>query len=482
MYKGLFLHTTAKIVFILVSYLMHFFLGRYMSPSMYGIVGIIITIINFDYLFLNNGVRQAVSKTIAQNTYNPRDIIKKGALYQFAIIITIFCVNYFGANIIAALLGEPGISKYIQWAAYIIPFTGVYFLALGIFNGHKLFVIEATLATIYPLLRLIVIPSTMNAEDPILGTEIGFFWAALIICALAIFFLFKQRHLHIENTRPQVSHNDYLKTVAGYTLLFSIVTIIMNADTLILTAFTKNNELVGYYTGAVTFGKVPYFLVSAFYLVALPVVTHYYSEGKIEKAKSSIQNLLTILLAVILPIVVIVAGSSEALLSSFYSPEYAVAGPALTYLIFGVFFLGMMLVFSMTISATGKKKFNFLLSVFTLIFFIASCIFLTINFSITGTALASFIVCLGAMAVSGWYTFHLYGNFISQKHVVILLINVLLFISIKILFIFVDFDLIKIIISYLLIYAIILFVLKQLHIISLKQIIKAMKKEKRVNE
>jgi O-antigen/teichoic acid export membrane protein len=483
MYKGLMLHTVARIVFVLVSYLMHFFLGRYMSPSMYGTVGIIITIINFDYLFLNNGVRQAISKTIAENLYNPRDIIHKGLFYQLALIIVIFCINYFGANIIAELLGDPGIAGYIQWAAYIIPFTGIYFLALGIFNGYKLFVVEAILATIYPLLRLLVIPSTMYSEDPVIGTELGFFWAALIICILALFLLFKRRHLYRENASPKIEHNNYLKTVVGYIVLFSISTIIMNADTLILTAFSANKELIGWYTGAVTFGKVPYFLVAAFYLVILPIVTDYYSQGKLEEAKNTIKNLLTILLAVILPIVTIIGASSETLLSAFYSPEYAVAGPALTYLIFGVFFLGLMLVFSMSISATGKKKINFLISIGTLVAFITMCVILTIHFSMTGTALASFIVCLAAMVASAFYVYKLFGNFISKKHLIIIVSNVFLFIGVKLLFSFYPVtNLMLVILIYFLIFMLMFFIMKKLHIISLKQIIFALKKEKAADE
>ena len=74
MYIGIILHTLAKCAFIAGSYIIHFFLGKYLPATEYGIVGTIITIINFEYLLLNNGVRQAISNAISQEKYDNKNI------------------------------------------------------------------------------------------------------------------------------------------------------------------------------------------------------------------------------------------------------------------------------------------------------------------------------------------------------------------------------------------------------------------------
>ena len=50
MYLGIILHLLSKISFVAGSYAMHFFLGQYLPEAAYGIVGTIITIMNFEYI------------------------------------------------------------------------------------------------------------------------------------------------------------------------------------------------------------------------------------------------------------------------------------------------------------------------------------------------------------------------------------------------------------------------------------------------
>jgi hypothetical protein len=69
--------------------LMHYFLGKNLTSAEYGIVGTIITIINFGYLFLNNGVRQAVSKEISLNVFNTADDIHVNYISEDEIISNI---------------------------------------------------------------------------------------------------------------------------------------------------------------------------------------------------------------------------------------------------------------------------------------------------------------------------------------------------------------------------------------------------------
>ena len=52
----------------------------------------------------------------------------------------------------------------------------------------------------------------------------------------------------------------------------------------------KNQSHVGFYTGAVNFAKVSYYLLSAIYIVVLPVITQYYANKEIAKALETIKT------------------------------------------------------------------------------------------------------------------------------------------------------------------------------------------------
>ena len=92
MLKGLFLHVFAKVIFVLCTYLIHLYLGKMLSSSEYGTIGVVISIITLNYNFLSNGVRQAVSKLLATKKYDERDLILRSIVAQLliAIILTFF--------------------------------------------------------------------------------------------------------------------------------------------------------------------------------------------------------------------------------------------------------------------------------------------------------------------------------------------------------------------------------------------------------
>lgn len=494
MFKGIALHTVGKIAFVLGNFVIQYFLQKILTIEAYGVYGVIIAIINFDYLFLNNGVRQAVSNQITQGNHHIPDLIKKGMGYQLVIIAAVFVVNFFGAPFLAQMLNKQAadpaaiaqLTDYIRIAAFIIPFMGVYFVALGVFNGFKLFVIEASIVTLYPILKMIVIPFVAGNmfPDALISIEMGFLFAGIIIMAISLIFLYKKRALY-DASMPKIAHKPYIKSAVSFSLLFCIVAIIMNIDTLILKGVSGSNLLTGAYTAAVQWGKASYYLLGAFYIVVLPVVTKYYKENQLAKAATSIRDLLTIILAIVLPVTVIIAASSGTVLTVFASknPEYAIAAPALALLSFGTFCLGMTLVFNMITSAANKKKFTTILSLLMLAAFVVVCVVLTNLFSLTGTGASSLVVCFVTMMVSAVYAKKLFGQFWEKKHFKILIVNAVVFVLTMLVFHFVPVhNLLLLLVLYAGLYFLGFGILRALKIISIKQIKDALKKEKQAEQ
>lgn len=423
MYTGIILHILNKAAFVIGSYAMHFFLGRYLSEAQYGMVGTIITIINFEYIFFTDGVRQGMSRSISSLRYDEKHLIRVGLGFQLALIAVFFAGTCFGAPLIAGMLGDMDMVPYIRGVAFLLPFTGIYSLALGILNGHKDFKAEAGIGMIYPVLKLSVIPFVMFVfHDAVFGMEAGFLFAGVLIMVISVIQVLKKRSAFYTFSE-KIKIREYVLVAMNYLLLFCVSTVIMNLDTLILKSVSGNNTLVGYYTGVASFAKIPYFLLTAFYTVALPLITRHYEAGEIREASEEIGSLLDLILALILPAVTVISAAAGHVLALFYKPSYRAGGDALSILIFGTSFLGMTLVFAMILSAASRKKIIAWISAGMLVLEIIFCPMLTSVLSLTGTALATFVTAGTGMLVSAYFTASVYGNFWQKKHTQVLLMN-----------------------------------------------------------
>ena len=423
MYTGIILHILNKAAFVIGSYAMHFFLGRYLSEAQYGMVGTIITIINFEYIFFTDGVRQGMSRSISSLRYDEKHLIRVGLGFQLALIAVFFAGTCFGAPLIAGMLGDMDMVPYIRGVAFLLPFTGIYSLALGILNGHKDFKAEAGIGMIYPVLKLSVIPFVMFVfQDAVFGMEAGFLFAGVLIMVISVIQVLKKRSAFYTFSE-KIKVREYVLVAMNYLLLFCVSTVIMNLDTLILKSVSGNNTLVGYYTGVASFAKIPYFLLTAFYTVALPLITRHYEAGEIREASEEIGSLLDLILALILPAVTVISAAAGHVLALFYKPSYRAGGDALSILIFGTSFLGMTLVFAMILSAASRKKIIAWISAGMLVLEIILCPMLTSVLSLTGTAFATFVTAGAGMLVSAYFTASVYGNFWQKKHTQVLLMN-----------------------------------------------------------
>lgn len=477
MYKGLIFHILAKMIFVLSGYIMHYFLGATLTPYEYGLVGTITTILDFEYLFLNDGVRQAVSNSISQNKYNVYNLFLKGMAFQ-ALIVTVLClVNFCGADLFGTVLNDAQLSKYIRFAAAIIPFNGFYFVILGTINGFCRFKAEAILCTVYPILKLSVIPCVLFIfADSVLGTEMGYFTAVAGVFVLAVVVLWIYRKDFQTGHSEKIKMAPFIKSSVNFSFFFMLVSILLSADTIILKAVEQNGAIVGYYTGAVTFGKVSYYLLAAFYIVLLPVVSKQYEKKEIEKARNVISDLVLIITAFIMPVGVIMAATSRNLLVSFYNEEYGVAGLALKLLILNNFLVGMVVVFNMIISITKKKFFSSILSLAMVLMQMPLCYFMARGYSMNGVAAAGSICSLVAVALSVYMVIKLFGNIFSVKHYMGWIINIIVYIAISnIINIFKINNFWIIVVFYGCSYGVVIVLMRLTRVITFKELLKAFK-------
>lgn len=473
MLKGLFLHSAAKVIFVLCTYIIHLYLGKTLSSSEYGVIGVILSVITLNYNFLSNGARQSVSKNLALKVYNERDLVKKSIITQGIISIILMLLNWALAGTMALYLNASNMAYYIKVAALMIPFTGFYFIFVGIVNGLKLFVVEAVIVTIYPILRVTVIPYVKFVfSDSALGTVAGFFTAAFICSIIGIFLFIKKIINNLKINNNKITLISFFKSMGSYLIFFTCVTLLLNVDMLFVNAFVLDANSIGYYTGAVNFAKVSYYLLSAFYIVILPVVTTYYSAGEIHLAQKKINTLLNTILLVIFPVVMIIGASAGNLLSSFYKPEYRVADKTALLLMISQLLIGLFVVFNMCITATQEKLFSAILALITVILDCILCCLLVPLFGIMGAAQASAISGLFGFLITFYKLNKVYGRFYDVTSLKLIICNLIYFVNIKIISSLWEIEnLLLLFICYFIAYILFILLMQALKVINIKRLL-----------
>lgn len=428
MLSGLFRHMVAKIVFVLCTYGMHLYLGKNLTATEYGVVGVVISVITINYNFLSNGIRQTASKLLASEKYDEKKIVKTSILWQVLLCIALFLINFCGSELIARFMKASEMAPYIRLTAIMIPFTGIYFVCLGIINGLKRFIVEATIVTIYPMLRLSsVLFVEFFRDDKVIGTIDGFMLAAVggaIMSALMVVVYFSKM-----KKRDEVATiKNFLENTSSFLVFFTCITFILNFDMIIVNALVEDSDQVGYYTGAVNFAKVSYYLLSAVYLVVLPTISSFYAKNKKEEARKTITTLLNFVLLFILPIVVIMGASIRSMLTSFYNPDYATISITALVLMWSQFFIGLFVVVNMCISCTKNTIFPTILSIIVMIVDFALCFGLIKAFGIYGAAIGTFVAggigCIIALLKIN----KIWGRVFDDKTIRISIANLVLFV------------------------------------------------------
>lgn len=436
MRKGLVLNLVSNILFFVCGYVIHFFLGNTLPAAEYGIVGTIMTVLDFEYMFLSNGARQSLAKEISLHRFETRDVVLKSLGFQILIIAFFFAINYFGAPLFGIIFKDSSIIFYFKVAAFLIPANGLFVILLGINDGLHRFSSGAIINTIYPISKLLVIPLILFVfqSQPVLGMEIGYLAALTISILIGIILLIPAHEQLAATNLPSIRFSEIARNTLSFSFFYIMVSLVLSLDTLVVKSVVSPAEMTGYYTGAVNLGKIPYYLVSAFCTIILPVVAKKIGQHDIDGAVKQVKDFIQIIVIAVLPIPVILSASSSVVLSVFYKPEYGQAGTALSCLAFSNFFMGMTVLFNMVLTSFASNKFSDMLSVGSLVIVVPIFLAAAKNGGITWIAAASVTCTFLTMLISYLVLRKKTGNLLYKNTIIAVTLNALLWAVTRMLF------------------------------------------------
>ncbi len=409
--KSVFWLTASEIIFNISGYIIHSGVGRILGPTDYGRYGLVITMTTMIIVLIGNGIPTAMNKFISEIfETNPSMvvIIKRKAFFLQTILIGIITLIFFlSAPLISNVLGDKSLTHLFRISTLIIPSFALASFYFYYFTGIHKFNLQAILKTVRSTAKVIfilILAWFFKLEGSITGYILAPLFVFLIAWLIDKFWISKNFEMTTTQatTTPQTFSTKKLFNYAWpFTLFLLFYEIMISIDLYMVKAILQNDFLTGIYNGALTVGRIPYYLFYALTIVLLPSISKTSSQKNTTETAKTVSQALR-LMSILLPLgVILMTVFASPIIHLFYGKEYLPAVYPMRILVIGVSFLTVFYVLSFAFSGLGKVKLPMWIALFGMTANIFLNYFFIQKYELVGASIAtsftSFFVMITAL-------------------------------------------------------------------------------------
>ena len=390
MKSGIVYNMISRVLFILGAYVLHVGLARLLGPREYGVFGVVLSVLMICYIFLNNGVRQAVARLAASHPESSGTILYHGLKYQIAIGLILAAALIVFNPLLVRFLGDRMVRAPLYIAAGIVATQGIYFVFAGVLNGQRRFLSESIVLSTYAVARPLAAISVAWLGRNAGGAVAGLLTASVVSILVGGYLCRGGPRAPIDTSRLK------LLDIAWPTMLaFGFISLVMNLGMIVLKHYSGGNaEVVGFYTAASAMASFPYWVLFAFGNVGMPIISHGFGRGENGFVRDTIRQLTAHVFILVAPATVILAAVGGELVKAMFTAKFAAAASPFFILIFGIFFLGVASIFAHCLVAVGRERAMLVWTLTAGALCIALNVVLVPNYLMLGAAAATGIASL----------------------------------------------------------------------------------------
>ena len=328
----------AKAYFILVGTVQQIALPRLLGLDGYGALASVLSIAGITYNPVTTTSIQSVSRAVSQATPETEaGTIRRVVTVHAVFAVLLACAFFLSAPLIARGLGAPHVTLPLRTLSAVMLLYGLYTPLIGVLNGQRRFVWQASLDVIAGTLRTIgLITGAYLLGRRNLGVEgatIGFALGAVLILGVAITLVgIGKRGPSALSTRAHILFA--LPVLFGQVLL----NLLLQADLNLLRTFASDaavaqglpaaaaDPLVGAYRATQLFSFLPYQLLIAVTFILFPMLATAARDGDREAVARYVRTGVRLALVLAGLMVSVTAGLSERLLNLIFGAEAARLG------------------------------------------------------------------------------------------------------------------------------------------------------------
>lgn len=342
----------SQAILLALGYVTHVLVGKIGGPPLYGVYGVVLSLMTIINMLLTLGIPVAASKETAEDEANSGGVFLSALRLQLTFAALLSVGTFLLAGTFAELLGDARLAPIIRFTALIFPSTAVYALLGNYFNGLHAFAAQARLTIVYALIKLAGSVGFLFLFRSVAAALSGFIVGGLAATAVGILQAWSTIRGHVQRPIPARRLFVFAGSFVGTSIALQIL---MSLDLFMVKRFLQDDTLVGYYNAATTIARIPYFILQGLGFVFLPSVAKLFTED-IVRARAFIRDVFRYLFLFLAPVTALAATTSKALLHLFFSAEYQPAARSLTLLSIALGFLSAFYLLSTIAAGAGKPK------------------------------------------------------------------------------------------------------------------------------
>lgn len=407
--RGTLYFMAVQIVFMASGYAIHAGLGRLLGPAGYGIFGVVIYLITLITMLLNSGVPQATSRYIAVDNSKAVAIKGKSVRIQFLSSLAVFLIYFSLAGVIANMLGDTGLTKYIRISAFMIPAYAFYNLYASFLNGLRNYSGQALCQLVYSVAKVIGVFALVFFGFDVYGAIFGYMLGPLAGFILAWHYFKPEESGDDFETRKLI---DFALPIIVFSTTF---TFLMSVDLFLVKRILAENVQAGFYTAASTLAKIPFFVLSGLTLAIFPAISKSTFARDEELTKNYINNSLRYLFMLLVPTVLLFSATSSSLVDFFYSSKYLSSAPPLAMLVFGAGAYTVLQILATIIIASGRPTLSMIIVLILVPIALAANTILIPIYGLVGAAIATTITSFIGLLIASGFVAKIFKTLVGLK-------------------------------------------------------------------
>jgi len=385
---GTFYVIMAELALILSNYAIHIAIARFLGPEYYGSFGVLMSIYLISRAFLGTGIPRAVSKHVSESKLGISAIYKSAMKLQLVAALFFAFIFVLFSNKIALLLNDPSLSNYIVLLGVIVvPLSIISLYILGFLNGLRMFKKQAIINSIFLVLRTLLTFLFLFMGFKLWGVLFAYLLSILGGIYICTFVLRK-----IKTKKNHFNLKKVIKFALPLTIASLSITMIRNLNVLFIKSLIVDNIVVGFYTVAVTLSNLPYMVFIGLSLTLMPSISRSTAKKDFKLTNKYLVQSTRYLLLLLLPVVGLMLVTAKPLIGLFFSSAYYNAYPSLIILLIASTFLVLFRTLTSALIGYGKPKIEMYIVIVMLALMSILSFILIPHYGIVGAAISTLIV------------------------------------------------------------------------------------------
>lgn len=390
----------------------HIFLARWLGPEIYGLYGLIMSILLWAEYTVIYGVPSTYRKVLSEDETMFPSVVRSIKKIFVPYCLGTWAVFSLASPLVSQILNDNRLLLLLLIAGMDIPLYGIFAAYLGILNGQREFIRQSAAGMGYILSKTIFIIVIILLQFGILGALIANVLASFFGVLITLRFV---KGLKCQNSeRKPLDLWPRIVTFGIPYLSYMVVSLLLiHIDMWFVKALLHDNAMIGFYSASWNLARPVYFLIAGILLVVFPSMSRAASENNSQLLSKYIRQAMRLALVILFPVLIIIGSTCDELITLLFTSVYLPASSSLKILLVGMSLFSIFSLFLNVIAAYNKPFHSFIISVMLLPLVGTLDYYLINSYGIDGAAMATTIISAIGVVVSGVYLWRQVGVIMS---------------------------------------------------------------------